>query len=256
MVITQLPYESDFLFNYIARDKINLIINSINSGLPQNNIVVVSEPEQLSGSLDSNKVYIIDGIIDFTGSGLNIEVPAGGLSLIGQTFEVSGLICSDADYDLFTSPLGGSGNLLLQDMKISVTGLNSQVFNINSVTGNEALEFEAINYEFCTSLGIIDSYRQLLETGTGRIGGTPGLTFEGSWDGARITTSIVLFPDNLTALFKKGSGLTFTGRFITDINCNLPAVGALFDFDETNIVNLYKISTLHRFKNNNKNNDN
>ena len=34
---------------------------------------------------------ILDGIIDFTGTGLNIEVPAGGISIIGTTFDVSNL---------------------------------------------------------------------------------------------------------------------------------------------------------------------
>ena len=43
----------------------------------------------LGGTIDSTKVYLIDGTIDFTGTGLQITVPSGGISIIGTTFDVS-----------------------------------------------------------------------------------------------------------------------------------------------------------------------
>ena len=81
----------------------------------------------LGGTIDSTKVYILDGIIDFTGTGLSIEVPAGGVNIIGTTFDVSKLICNDAAYTLFTSPVGGSGNILGVDYAVEITGAGSQV---------------------------------------------------------------------------------------------------------------------------------
>ena len=78
------------------------------------------------------------------------------------------------------------------DYLIDVNGANSRVYNLSSLTGFEAFEFTRVNYNNCTSLGIIDSYRQGLEDGTGRFEGSPSLELAGLWVGGyRITTSIV-----------------------------------------------------------------
>ena len=54
-----------------------------------------------------------------------------------------------------------------------------------------AFEFTRVNYINCTSLGDIYDYRQGLESGTGRFGGSPSLTLHGVWVGGyRITTSV------------------------------------------------------------------
>lgn len=199
--------------------------------------ISVTSPLQLAGTLDSTIEYFIDGIVDFTGTGISIEVPQGGLNFAGYNFDASQLVCSDDNYTMFTSPAGGSGNLLGKDYSVEVSGTNSKVYNLVGDTGNEAFEFARINYNNCTSLGEIDNYRQGLESGTGRFSGTPELTLTGVWSGMRISTSIVRNISNISALFKAGTGLTFSGRFITDINCDLPATGALLDFSPANITN-------------------
>ena len=130
----------------------------------------------LGGTIDSTKVYILDGIIDFTGTGLTIEVPAGGISIIGTTFDVSKIICSDDSFTLFTSPIGGSGNVLGVDYAIEITGTGSQVYDLTDATGLNAFEFTRINWNDCSSLGSLTGYRQGLEIGTGRFGGKPELT--------------------------------------------------------------------------------
>jgi hypothetical protein len=61
-----------------ARGKINGLGSDVNS-TSQESLVIVKVAADLSGSLDSTKVYVIDGVIDFTGTGLNIEVPQGDL---------------------------------------------------------------------------------------------------------------------------------------------------------------------------------
>lgn len=202
--------------------------------------VLVSSPQQLSGALDSTKEYFLDGVIDFTGSGLSIEVPEGGLYLRGYNFDISGIKCDDDNYTLFTSPVGGSGNVLGADYLIEVSGTNSRVYNLSSLTGFEAFEFTRVNYNNCTSLGIIDSYRQGLEDGTGRFGGSPSLELAGLWVGGyRITTSIVrsLSPSMTEPLFKAGTGFVMQSRFLTDINVDLPASSALLDFSPSNFPN-------------------
>ena len=193
----------------------------------------------LGGTIDSTKVYVIDGILDFTGTGLNIEVPAGGLNLIGSTFDVSRIRCSDPSYTLFTSAVGGSGNVLGQDYAVEVTGSGSQVYNLTDATGFNAFEFSRINYNNCSSLGAITNYRQGLEVGTGRFGGKPELELIGTWVGGYfIDTSIVRnMADGAYSLFKAGAGFLMSSRFRSNMNLDLPASASFFDFAEANFVN-------------------
>lgn len=202
------------------------------------NMVIVNSFRDLQGILDSTKTYFLDGIIDMMG--VSIEIPAGGLTLSGYTFDNSKLIDSTEDYVMFTSPVGGSGNLLGMDYAIEVTGTNSKVYDIFSVTGFEAFEFSRINYNDCTSLGKITNYRQGLELGTGRFGGSPSLELDGVWVGGyRVTTSIVRGLDNTKSepLFKAGPTFTMASRFLTDINADLGTLAPLLDFAPANFPN-------------------
>lgn len=210
------------------------------SSLPLKNRVVVQEPAHLSGDLDSTKEYFIDGVIDFTGTGVSIEVPAGGLEISGYSFDTSKLVCSDAGYKLFTSPAGGSGNLLGKDYAVDVSGAGSQVYDINAATGGEAFEFSRINYNNCTSLGEINGYRQGLESGMGRFGGSPNLVLSGTWlGGYTIVDSIVRGLDSgfAGALFEEGDSFVMNSRFRSNQNIDLPASAAFFDFQPSNFPN-------------------
>ena len=202
------------------------------------NRLIVTQPADLAGVLDSTKEYFIDGIIDMGTQ--SIEIPAGGLYIKGYNFDISGLVSTEPNFTLFTSPVGGSGNLLMADCFIDISGTNSQVYDIVSNTGFEAVEVGRINYNNCTSLGTIDNYRQGLEDGTGRFGGSPSLTLKGNWlGGYRATTTIVrsLSASMTEPLFKAGAAFVMQSRFHTDINCDLPALAALFDFDAVNFPN-------------------
>ena len=203
-----------------------------------NSTVVVKQASDLSGTLLSTVVYFIDGVIDMGSQ--SIEVPAGGLSLVGSTFDVSQLTSSSAGYTMFTSPVGGSGNLLGKDLAFEASGAGSQVFDLVSATGFDAFEFARINFNNCSSLGTVDNYRQGLEEGSGRFGGSPSLTLKGAWlGGYRITTSIVRgLAGTMTApLFSAGAGFVMQSRFLTDINCDLPTLAAFCDFSPTNLPN-------------------
>jgi hypothetical protein len=102
--------------------------------------------------------------------------------------------------------------------------------------GTHAVEITNVNYSNCTSLGELDGFRQGLELNTGRFGGKPSLTLSGAMDGFRVTTSISrsLSSGMTSALFAEGTALTFSGRFVTDINCDLPASAAFCDFQSSN----------------------
>lgn len=200
-------------------------------------IVVVKSAADLSGTLDSGKLYLIDGAIDMGTT--PIVVPAGGLDLRGNSLNVSSLFSTENSYTLFTSPVGGSGDLVMEGLAISVSGTGSKVYDLVGDTGNEALEINVCNFNNCSSLGSIESYRQGLESGTGRFGGQPSLEMVGNWSGGyRITTSIVRGIDNaMTApLFKAGVGFLMNSRFLTDINCDLGTTAAFADFAPSNFA--------------------
>lgn len=188
-------------------------------------------------NIDSSKEYYLDGVVNI--GSFQIVVPQGGMTLSGYSFDISGLTSSEDNYTMFVSetPLIGSGNVLGTNYFVLVNGSNSKVHELYDYNGNNAIEYNKVNFINCTSLGELVGYRQYLENGTGRFGGTPELTFSETCNGARIDTSIVRGISNITSLFKTGTNLTFSGRFITDINCDLNTLGALFDFSDVNFTN-------------------
>jgi len=222
--------------NLVSTDPDSLVTRS-DLGL---NTILVQTAADLSGVLDSTKVYKLDGIIDMGSQ--SITVPTTGLSIIGDTFDVSGLVSSEDAYTMFVSEsiAIGSGNLLMKDLKITTDGAGSKVYELYDATGFNAFELLRVNYIDCTSLGDIYEYRQGLEEGTGRFGGSPSLTLHGIWlGGYRITTSIVrsLAGTMTEPLFKEGTLFQMNSRFLTDINCDLPTLAALADFQLINFPN-------------------
>lgn len=211
--------------------------NTVDPATGLSNRVVVTSASDLSGTLDSTKQYFLDGVIDMGPQ--TIEVPAGGLTITGYSFDLSKLISSTAAYTMFVSPVGGSGTLLGMDYAIEVTGAGSQVYDLVSDTGNEAFEFTRLNYNNCSSLGSLDNYRQGLEIGTGRFGGKPELTLVGAWAGGYfIDTSIVRgLDDGAYSLFSAGAGFSMTSRFRSNQNIDLPASASFIDFAASNFVN-------------------
>ena len=200
--------------------------------------IVIVKTSADFGVIDSTKSYFIDGSIDMTG--VSVEVPVGGISIVGSTFDVSGLVCADNAYTMFTSPVGGSGNITFKDIAIEVTGTGSQVYDVTSADGFGSVEIFRVNYNDCSSLGILDSYQQGLEEGTGRFGGSPSLTLAGTWlGGFRISIATVsgLSAGMTEPLFKAGVGFLMTSRFLTDINVDLPALAPFADFSTSSFVN-------------------
>jgi len=194
-------------------------------------VIIVKQASDLSGTLDATKTYFIDGIIDMGSA--SIEVPNGGLSIIGSTFDTSKLVSSASSHTMFTSPVGGCGNLLIRDITISSSGSSSNVFQLLADTGLEGVEFSRVLFLDCSSLGEIYGFRQGLEQGTIRLGGSPSLTLGGLWRGGyRITTSAIRGISGLATepIFKEGLALQINSRFLTDINCDLPALAAFCDF--------------------------
>lgn len=194
--------------------------------------IYVTSASQLENP-DSDYIYVIDGVIDMGSTPIN--VPATGLAIAGYGYGVSALVSTQPSYTMFNG--ASCGDVILNALTITTSGAGSKAFGITDSNGTHAVEATRVNYVGCSSLGEITNYRQILEDNTARFGGSPELTLIGPMNGARITTSIVRGVTIPTALFKAGAGLSFSGRFITSINCDLPATGALFDFQASNFVN-------------------
>ena len=225
--------------NAIANEINNLLLSA--GGLDNRILVTQANKDTtLGGTIDSTKQYFIDGIIDMGTT--KITVPPTGITILGLSFDISGLTSSEDSYTMFVSEsiAIGSGNVLGADYYISVTGAGSKVYEIYDATGFNAFEFARINYIDCSSLGDIFDYRQGLEEGTGRFGGSPSLTLHGLWRGGyRITTSIVRsLAGNMTdPLFKEGTLFQMNSRFLTDINVDLPTLAPFCDFQPINFPN-------------------
>ena len=203
-----------------------------------NNRVIVTQSNYtttLGGTIDSTKEYFLDGVIDMGAT--QITVPSGGINIKGFDFNVSGLTSSENTYTMFTGAT--AGDVLFFDFKIEVTGTSSQVFDLTNSSGFNAFEISRINFNGCTSLGELNGYRQGLETGTGRFGGTPNLILSGTWLGGYfIDTSIVR---SLTAgaysIYEAGTSFLMNSRFRSNQNINLPSTASFIDFGKTNFAN-------------------
>jgi len=213
------------------------IQNTVDPATGLSNRVVVTQSSDLAGTLDSTKEYFIDGVIDMTG--VEVEVPVGGLNITGYDFNISKLICADNSYTMFKSGAALSGDLLMRDVAIEVTGTGSQVYNLTDVDSTHAVELARVNFNGCSSLGALTNYRQGLESGNGRFGGMPELTLAGAWAGGYLieTTIVRGLTDGSYTLFKAGAGFSMTSRFRCVINVDLPASASLTDFVTGNFVN-------------------
>ena len=204
-----------------------------------NNIVIIKQASDF-GVIDSTKEYFIDGHIDMGST--QIIVPITGITLRGYSFDLSGLTSTEDNYTMFISETAiiGSGNILGFDYFVTTSGTNSKVYELYDATGFNAVEFSRINYIDCTALGDLHNYRQGLEFGTGRFGGSPSLVLHGTWlGGFRVTTSITRSMSDLTTapLFCSGTAFVMTSRFLTDMNVDLGALQPLTDFNDTNFPN-------------------
>lgn len=205
-------------------------------------------------NLYSDTLYVIDGEIDL--AGVSIVPPAEGLSISGLGFGVSKILCTEDNFTAITSPGGGSGDIFIDKLVFDIQGTASKVFDVNDVTGFSTIELVQVNFENCTSIGVIDSYRQLFGNVLGIFSCLDGLEFKGSWvGGAKLINTIARGTPNV---FKAGAGLTFGSRFFTDINIDLPAgTSYLANFSPSNFSkdSLFQLTAINITRNGNFNVD-
>jgi hypothetical protein len=200
------------------------------------NSIYVSRAEQLTGAIDSTKIYVIDGIIDI-GSG-TINIPAGGMSLKGFGFGISGIVSTADNSTIFSYSGAFSGSLLITGLDIQASGSGSKVFNLDNAENLGRCEFVDTTFSLCSSLGELARYRQGLIDDVSFLSCVDGLTLSGNWaDGFRATTAIIVGSTFTGTVFKAGAALVLQGRFITDMNAiNLADAGVFCNFAPVNLV--------------------
>lgn len=215
------------------------MVNILKSGSSQalSSAKYVTKASDLSGSLRSDIVYIIDGQVDLGST--QIYVPEGGLNILGTGIGISGLLSSEDDYEMFVPDPSGSysGNLFLSDVFFTVDGTNSKVFNLDNKGNSGAVEFNPVNFLNCTEIGEFSDYRQGFNSGTSFISCTDGITMSGTWSGwAAVDSNLVGAPFTGT-LFKEGSNLVIQNSFRSNMNITgLADTGTFCDFVEANIA--------------------
>lgn len=201
------------------------------------NVVYVSEASQITGSLESGTIYVIDGVIDIGASSIN--VPSGGLFIQGLGFGVSKITTSETNSIVFDYTDSYSGDLFLYGVEIEATGAGSKVFDLDNAENFGAVECVDTNFLNCKSLGTLANYRQGLWSNLALLFCVDGLELDGNWAGGfRATTSVIVGSTFTGTVFKAGSTLAMSGRFITDMNAlSLHSTGAFCDFYPSDMVN-------------------
>lgn len=204
-------------------------------------IVVRSKEDLVNQTLSSDLNYILDGVIELLPTE-SIIVPVGGLSISGYGFDVSAIKATSANSTIFTSPVGGCGNLFIQNLSFEASGGNSKVFNLTNAGaptgGADAIELNVVNFDGCDSLGELINFRQGLWDNIGVFGCKDGLTLSGVWSGGFRSDLVIVrnfgISGTASVLFKKGAGLLFKSRFLTDVNADFKLSGQLLDFETSN----------------------
>lgn len=202
-------------------------------------VVYITDKSQFDGILSSEKLYVIDGVVDVGST--SIVVPEGGLNLSGLGFGISKLLSTEDNFTLFVDDgVTYSGDLFLTELDITVSGTGSKVFELDNNENFNAVEWNTVNFINCTSLGSLTDYRQGLSRNVAWISCSDGLTMSGNWSGgwAAIDSIIIGAPMTTGVLFKAGAGLLIGGSFRSNVNIlNLGTSGGIFcDFAPSNIT--------------------
>lgn len=220
--------------NYVAYG-VRVFENQVTATFKEklNEVVVRNKIDLINRTLDTDLTYIVDGEITLL-AGEYIEVPAGGnLTINGYGLEASKITKAVGGESIFSSPVGGSGGLQMQGLKLDGGGLSS-CFDLVDETGNNAIEINVVNLENFADLGELNDYRQFLGTTIGIYGCSDGLTLSGTWNGFKITNTNCFGFGASGTLFKEGTALLFNDRMYLDVNINLPTGAELVNLDNAN----------------------
>lgn len=212
------------------------ILGNANAANILGNLVPVRQNNYASllNNIDASKVYFIDGVVDIGSLTISTQ---NLLSITGYNSSVSQIISSASNATLIGSPTGGNSDIRITNVSFSASGSSSKVFDLLDSDGTHSITLNDVGFVNCTSKGFIEGFNLYVEQFTANVGGTPTITFDGDIGGVRITVCSAFNMNNFTSFFIAGVNLSISGRFITDINIDLPQTGAFFDFSDTHFTN-------------------
>ena len=114
----------DLLRNWLIK------VNNNFAKINMDSVIVVKTASDLSWTLDSTKLYLIDWVIDMWTT--QITIPQWGLQLWGNWFNISKLISSEDSYTMFIDDWVYSWDFLFEELSIEVTGNFSKVFDLDN----------------------------------------------------------------------------------------------------------------------------
>lgn len=203
------------------------------------NEVIVQQASDLSGALDSTKVYLIDGLIDMGTQ--SITVPQGGLTIHGLDNSQSRLFSSATGYTMFIDDGVFAGTVMIRFMSIRVTGTGSKIFDLDNDENGGVVTISETNFTGCTSSGELRAYTQLLFDEFAEVACLDGLTVSGTWRGGVAIFTSIIDPAGtpFTGTFlKAGTALVINGSVVSNMNATaIDPTGAVCDFSPSNITN-------------------
>jgi hypothetical protein len=225
----------------VIEDSLHLFLPLVGGGSGSGTVVsgaesvifITQASEIVNQVLDSSKIYQIDGSINLA-AGEYIIVPSGGLTLFGYGFDVSNISKNTTNESIFSSPAGGSGNLVSNFIQFNA-GVGS-IFNLEDSDGSHAIELNDINFIGSASLGEINGYRQFLGTTLGIYSCSDGLTLSGTWTGFRLSNSNIFGFGSSGTLIKQGTSLSFSNRVFLNVNIDFPTGAVLSDLQPSNFT--------------------
>jgi hypothetical protein len=199
--------------------------------------VLVRSATDLSGSLDSTKAYLLDGVIDMGSQ--SITVPPDGLEIRGDGLNVSVLKSTANGYTMFVDASGDAGTLNLSDLTLTCSGTTSKIFDLDnaSATAPSAgrVELTHVNYTDVTEIGDLSNYTQLLQMTCVWRNVSDGYTLHGTWSGALFIDSFLVrgFGGAGKVMFREGTSLTFGSRLFCNGNIEVPTDAIAFNFSNS-----------------------
>jgi hypothetical protein len=198
-----------------------------------NERVIRSKKDLVGRVLNPLITYVIDGSIVLA-TNEYIEIPIGGLTITGYGFDISQINKNVAGQSIFTSPVGGSGNLITKDMQYN-SGLGS-VFDIQDSDGSHAIEMNDVNFIGCASIGKLKGYRQFTGTTCGIYNCSNGFQVSGNWSGFKLTNSNVINFLSGGTLIRKDVDTLFSNRLYLDVNFSCQTGAKICDFLDSNFA--------------------
>ena len=204
---------------------------AVKDGQIATSIVIVRSASDLSGVLDSSKVYVVDGVIDMGSQ--QIAVPSTGLSIRSTGSITGSLTSTEAAYTMFT----GGGTLVIIGLALTASGAGSKVFGIDSTVTTDILSIEKCAFVTCTEIGTVKDYAVVLIDGVQDVLCGTGFTFDGNDVLISATGCASSAMSSGGILYKAGGTLAVSNKCLIETGTYVIDAGVtLCDFIEANFL--------------------